>query len=131
MSAFDDFDAEISAIVEAEFGDVAVFSPQISGEFTASQADPSRPQRSLTGVFSSGPVSERAYRGEKPGSGAAHERFAQSATLWVSAANIATLPYDLAPGDAVAVRGMKFTISEMMATDRGDIEFGLIKDHRP
>ncbi len=120
MSEFDDFEADLSADIEAAFGDVAVISPLSASEYIAAGSDPTRPSRQIAGVFSSGPTVDRAIE-SRSGSGADVARFGQSASFWVSAAALAALPYALRQGDRITVKGRSFIILSLMPSDRGDI----------
>ncbi len=128
MSEFDDFEADLSADIEAAFGDVAVLTPLVSTEFVAASPDPARSPRQISGVFSSGPTTDSAFPKARQGAGAGQSRFGQSASFWVSAAALASLPYSIRQGDRLTVSGHSFIVLDLMPSDRGDIEITLNVD---
>lgn len=125
---FDALDARLSAAIGASFGEAAIITPRISAEYAGYIADPDRAAMAVQVVFSAGPINQRLggiARGDLTG----QTKFqSQTALIWISAAILAGLPYEIRQGDAVALvgrPGQRFRIAAPMATDLNDIEFML------
>ena len=126
MSQFDDLDAELSAVMEEEFGDMAVLSPRVKSEYGAAQPDPDRPEQQVRGIYSSGPVI-RKLDGDARGSQFHTRQASEVPTFWISAASFAALGYDVKDGDQLTISGRAkvFRVVAIMATNCGDIELHL------
>jgi len=126
MSAFDDVDADLSAAMKAEFGDAAVLSPTLKSDYGAAPVDPDRPERSIFGIFSSGPVVGK-LDGDSRGQGFNARRATEVASFWLSAASMAEIGYEIRPGDRLTVSGRPtaFRIVAVLPTSQGDAELHL------
>lgn len=124
---FADLDAALSGAVGDAFGEVAVISPRISGEFGSGE-DPARPERTVKGVFSSGPMEGRIASDARGTFQGQTRAVGQSATLWIAAATIAAVPYRIRKGDRVTFPcrpNLAFEVVASDPTDLGDIELSL------
>jgi hypothetical protein len=124
---FADLDAALSGAVGDAFGEQAVISPRIAGEF-GSTVDPARPARTVRGVYSSGPMEGRIASDARGTFQGQTRAIGQSATLWIAAATISALPYGIRKGDRVnfpARPNLAFDIVAFEPTDLGDIELSL------
>lgn len=124
---FADLDAALSGAVGDAFGEQAVISPRIAGEFGAS-VDPERPTRTVQGVFSSGPMEGRIASDARGTFQGQTRAVGQSATLWIAAATVAALPNGIRKGDRVTFPARPTIAFEVVAldpTDLGDLELSL------
>lgn len=124
---FDDLDAAVTAAVADVFGDMAVIHPRLAAsEYSNGQPDGTRPQRTVTGIFSSGPDTEKYSGQSRSAASSSAARSTQSCTFWLSAVQLATVPYAIAKGDRIVISDRPaetYKVSAMHPTDMGDIEF--------
>lgn len=124
---FDELDARLSAGVDGAFGSTALIRPRTSSQYAARAADPERAAFQVVGVFSAGPA-ESDISGQSRGAQfAGLTRLSQqAASLWLSAAAVAALPYRPARGDAVEFPGRPgspvYAIVAVRPSDMGDME---------
>lgn len=126
MSAFDDFDADLSADMEAEFGDTVVLRPTTRSDYGVAPVDPDRPERSVLGIFSSGPIIGK-LDGDSRGQAFHARRATEIASFWISAAALAAIPYEIRPDDHLIVPGYpkSFRVVAVLPTSQGDAELHL------
>lgn len=124
---FADLDAALSGVVGDAFGEQAVISPRITGEF-GSSVDPVRPARTVCGVYSSGPMEGRIAADARGTFQGQTRAIGQSATLWIAAATISAFPNGIRKGDRVTFTSrptLAFEIVAIEPTDLGDLELSL------
>lgn len=134
-SPFDDLMAAADAAVLGSYGETegATLTPRLRSEYSAGAADPERDEMTVTGVYSAGP-SEGQMRGSNTGSemvGAA--RFSTTAAeFWMTAAQVAAIPYEISTGDLLTMDGQpgapRFTVSSTQRTDLGDLNLILVRE---
>lgn len=131
-SAFDQLDEALSASVLGAFGEAAVLRPRVASQYTERAADPARPPVDLVGIYSAGPgetpIKGRSVGGEFVGP----TRFATARSeFWIEAAQVALIPYTIAPGDLIVLTdrgGAAYEVVSAQATDMGDVNLILSLD---
>lgn len=131
-SPFDAMDADLSAAVMDAFGETvaATIRPRVLSQYRGRTADNARPVRSLAGIFSAGPQVEQ-MKGASSAELAGSTRMATRACeFWVSAANVAALPYRIAVGDLIEFPGRAeepaYSVARIQPSDLGDLNLLLV-----
>ncbi len=120
-TAFDDFLAAADAAVEGIYSEPAGLLPRAAGEFSARLSDPARPSLTIVGVYSAG-AGDTLIKGKAQGEFLGTTRMATTRhEFWIAPAQAAAVPYRIAPGDLVQVRGVAFEIVYVQPSDAGDI----------
>lgn len=123
-SIFDDLDAQLAQTVAGVYGDAAVLIPRVLSPYSDPADDPERPRAAVVGAFSAG--GGRGYI-----AGGASGDFSAGPLLdgvisdfWLAPDQIAALPYEIAPGDALQLTGRPgcptYVVTAITRTGSGD-----------
>ena len=130
-SPFDDLDATASAALVAGFGEAAIIIPRAPAQYVESAGDADRDQHKVQGIFSAGPA-RVSFRGQSVGVemvGATQVATA-AAEFWMSAEQVAALPYAPKKGDLLVMVDQpgapKYAVSARQPTDQGDLTLHLL-----
>jgi hypothetical protein len=132
-SFFDALDADLSAAVDATFGEAATIIPRVSAQYVAPSADSSRPQQTVRGVFTLAPMSEPIQGQVRGAEFSGTTRFLSGASeFWLARAEVASLGYKIRPGDAIRLDSRAgapvYTIAAPHQTDTGDLNLILVTE---
>lgn len=125
-SPFDDLEQAAQAVIADHMAKLVRLEPMIAVEYSTGTADPERPTRDVSGIFSRGTDTQR-LKGDTEGAlirGAG--RMAVGASeLWIAAADAAAIGYRMRRGDVVALleeAGQpRFQVSYAQPSPNGDL----------
>lgn len=127
-SPFDALDAALSHAVLAAFGETeqAMLRPVARSAYAVAASDPSRPARPVRGIFSAAPVETQPKGNAVGGEWSGSTRFSSSAAeFWISAADVAAIPYRIATGDRIEFPGRAgspaYSVADLHQTSAGDL----------
>lgn len=133
---FDDLEDDLSAAIDATFGEAAVLRPRVSVQYVERTAHPTVNPITVWGVFSAGP-GDTMMKGQARGAElVGTTRLASmTAEFWIARAQVAELPMLPAKGDALALTSRAgspvYSISQVQPTDMGDINLILVREDQP
>jgi len=135
-SPFDAFDASLSAATVQALGERAVLRPRVSSQYAERAADEDRHQQAVTGVFSAGPADSSLKGSASSGDFAGTTRLATlTAAFWIAADAAASLSARPVKGDTITLIGREgcpvYTITRVEPSDRGDLNFILVREDQP
>lgn len=127
------FDRLVADAVETHFSREIVIMPRLPGsQYVAAGPDPARPPQTVRAVFSSGPAIDTiGGQGAAGASGGTTKIGGQTLVLWLSPRAVASLPYGLRKGDAVAFTdqpGLSYEVVTPRPTDTGDLELIITRE---
>ena len=136
MTAFNQLDALLGGACLQVFGEAADICPMVKASYAMASADPSRPVKTVQGLFSQGPATSR-LKGEGRGANfqGTTSFSSASAEFWLPADQVATLGYDLVSGDHVKLpsrpQSPDYTITQIQHSDQGDLNLILVMESQP
>lgn len=135
-SPFDDLDADVSAAIDAEFGEVVQVRPRVSAQYVERAPHPTIMPFDVLATFSAGPTVEQV-KGQVRGAElvGATRLGSMTAECWIARAMLAIMPHYPAVGDAIAlisrVGAPVYAVSQTQATDMGDVNLILVREDQP
>lgn len=125
-SPFDDLMADVDAAITEVFGEAegATLRPRLNSQYAARAVDPARPALTVCGIFSAGPESSELRGMSKHEFQGTTRLSTMTAEFWLSSAQAAAIPYEVAPGDLIEFpcrNGKTFAIAAIQRTDLGDL----------
>ena len=135
-SAFDAFDASLSAATVQAFGETVILRPRLSSQYVEAAADADRHSVTIRGVFSAhAAVSDLRGQGRGGEFTGTSRLVSEQSEFWIARADAEVIGFRPAKGDLLTLSGRPgmaaFSIVAVHPTNMGDLNLLLVREDVP